>query len=93
LQGKRLAWDAQLSRATLTTMLACDSRFPISDVCMTETKRRSPRKLKIDICKIAVIVFGDERRHSLFDRPSKAARLRVGARVVAIESDRFSTGR
>jgi hypothetical protein len=57
LQGKRLAWDAQLSRATLTTMLACDSRFPISDVCMTETKRRSPRNLKIDICKIAVIVL------------------------------------
>lgn len=50
-------------------------------------------KFKFDICKIAVIVFGDERRHSLYDRPSKAARLRVGARVVAIESDRFSTGR
>jgi hypothetical protein len=33
----------------------------------------------------------DERRYSF--RPSKAARLRVGARVVAIESDRFSTGR
>jgi len=38
-------------------------------------------------------VVGDERRHSLFDRHSKAARLRLGARVVAIESDRFSTGR
>jgi len=50
-------------------------------------------KFKFDICKIAVIVFGDERRYSLFDRPSKAACLRVGARVVAIESDRFSTGR
>ena len=50
-------------------------------------------KFKIDIREIAVIVLGDERRHSLFDRPSKAARLRVGARVVAIESDRFSTGR
>ena len=50
-------------------------------------------KFKFDICKIAVIMFGDERRHSLYDRPSKAARLRVGARVVAIESDRFPTGR
>jgi hypothetical protein len=52
-------------------------------------------KLKIDIRKIAVIVFRDERRHSLFDShgKSKAACLRVGARVVAIESDRFSTGR
>jgi hypothetical protein len=50
-------------------------------------------KLKIDIRKIAVIVFRDERRHSLFDRPSKAARLRIGARVVAIVSDRFPTGR
>jgi len=42
---------------------------------------------------MVVIVIGDERRQSLFDRPSKAARLRVGARVVAIVSDRFSTGR
>jgi hypothetical protein len=38
-------------------------------------------------------MFADERRHSLFDKASKAARLRVGARVVAIESDRFPTGR
>src|SRR6266542_886742 len=49
------------------------------------------RNLEIDICKIAVIVHGDERRHAF--RPSKAACLRVGARVVAIVSDRFSTGR
>jgi hypothetical protein len=45
------------------------------------------RNLEIDICKIAVILVGHERRYSLFDRPSKAARLRLGARVVAIESD------
>ena len=50
-------------------------------------------KLKIDISKIAIIMFGNERRHLLFDRSSKAARLRIGARLVAIESDRFSTGR
>jgi len=49
------------------------------------------RKSALDISRIAVIVFGDERRHSF--RPSKAACLRVGARVVAIESDRFPTGR
>jgi hypothetical protein len=54
--------------------------------------RCSDTKSVLDICKIAVIVVGDERQHSLFDRPSKAARLRVGARVVAIVSDRFSTG-
>jgi len=64
-----------------------------------EGTRRNPAPSKcsdtksvLDICKIAVIVVGDERQHSLFDRPSKAARLRVGARVVAIVSDRFSTG-
>ncbi|PYK18491.1 MAG: hypothetical protein DME55_06485 [Verrucomicrobia bacterium] len=48
-------------------------------------------KSALDISRIAVIVFGDERRYSF--RPSKADRLRVSARVVAIESDRFSTGR
>src|SRR5207248_11778404 len=47
-------------------------------------------EIGLDICKIVVIIFVDERRHSF--RPSKAARLRVGARVVAIKSDRFSTG-
>jgi hypothetical protein len=50
-------------------------------------------KIELDIYEIAVILGSNERRHSLFDRPSKAARLRVGARLVAIESDRFSTGR
>lgn len=50
-------------------------------------------KSELDICDIAGIVFGNERRRSLFDRSSKAARLRDGARLVAIESDRFSTGR
>ena len=50
-------------------------------------------KSELDICDIAGIVFANERRRSLFDGPSKAARLRDGARLVAIESDRFSTGR
>jgi len=53
----------------------------------------SQSKCKLDICNIAVIVFENERRHSLFDRRSKAACLCVDARVVAIEGDRFSTGR
>jgi hypothetical protein len=53
----------------------------------------SLQNLEIDIFKIAAILLLNERRHSPFDRPSKAARLRVGARFVAIESDRFSTGR
>jgi hypothetical protein len=48
-------------------------------------------KSGLDMRKMVVIVFGDERRYSF--RLSKAARLRVGARVVAIVSDRFSTGR
>jgi hypothetical protein len=50
-------------------------------------------KFNVDIWKVAVMMFGDERRHSLFDRLSKVTCLRVGARVLAIESDRFSTGR
>jgi hypothetical protein len=70
----------------------CDTLESHRRACLNRI-RTALRNLKIDICKIAVIVFGDERRHSLFDRTSKAACLRVGARVVAIESDRFSTGR
>src|SRR5438046_247381 len=52
-------------------------------------------RLLIDINRIAVIILGNERRHSLFKGcdKSKAAYLRAGARNLAIESDRHSTGR
>jgi hypothetical protein len=52
-------------------------------------------KFNVDIWNVAVMMVGDERRQCVFgsQNKSKAACLRIGARVVAIVSDRFSTGR
>jgi hypothetical protein len=63
---------------------------------LTSTKRNGvATKFNIDTGKIEVTVFTDERRHSQFDRRDEwqLPRRYVGARVVAIKSDRFSTGR
>jgi hypothetical protein len=67
-------------------------RHSVAEFCdlVTRTLPKYP-KSELDICEIAVIVLTDERGHFL--RPSKASRLRVGARSLAIVSDRFSTGR
>ena len=75
----------QLSAGQLTVVITCGKE--VGKTCECDVK------FNVDIWKVAVMMFADERRHSLFDRPPKAARLRVGARLVAIVSDRFSTGR
>ena len=88
----RYPWQARLQSKKKGATKSSLYLYLIERTAWAAVRLSMAAKFKIDICKIAVIMVGDERRHSLFDRPSKAARLRLGARVVAIESDRFSNG-
>jgi hypothetical protein len=86
---------ANFFTSVLTTGIAkCDGNGCITRCRNCDLVTQTlPDEIELDISKIAAIISRNERRHFLFDRPSKAARLRGGARVVAIESDRFPTGR